>query len=346
MIVIRGCTFTQSSGVAIKNIGPSCMAAACPVPRFVGSFSTQLVVRECVFEYCDQVLVTWSDWGVFEDSWITTSPTMFNKSVIENHGRLHVDNILGVPQNMGMGHNNMGNTSNASRNRWFDNYSHRIDGGILQIRGFRFGGEREGITAVVNYAPFVCKTIQSAWEEQMCGRVARGGEALPHAMRGAVGSSIVIENSEFSGSDLAKIYSAEIVLEELPMQLVVKNCLVRSLVNSAAPMALVRVSPDIDLNGPYVRSADTVKTPTGYARPAISIELTEARCDIADRVGLPHQLQAFVVGTRAAVAAVAPPTAGSWKRGAVVRNLNESSPELGWVCVASGWPGRWKSLLN
>ena len=192
---------------------------------------------------------------------------MWNKSVIENHGRLHVENILGVPQNQGQGHDNMSHTSNASLNRWFDNYSHRIDGGLLHIRGFRFGGEREGITAVVNYAPYVCETIQSTWEEQMCGRVDRGGRALPQSMRGAVGSSIIIEQSEFSGSDLAKIYSAEIVLEEIPMQLVVKDCLTRSLVNSGTPMALVSVSPDIDLDGAYVRAADTVRTSTGVARP-------------------------------------------------------------------------------
>ena len=61
---LAGCEFRESNGVAVKNIGPSCNAPSCPAPAFVGSFSTQLVVRECVFWHCEQALVTWSDWGV------------------------------------------------------------------------------------------------------------------------------------------------------------------------------------------------------------------------------------------------------------------------------------------
>ena len=82
----------------------------------------------------------------------------------------------------------------------FDNYSHRVDGGMLTIRNFRFGGEAMGITAVVNWAPYICEEVQSVLETELCGRVPTSGAApLPPHMRGAEGSSIIIESSEFGG---------------------------------------------------------------------------------------------------------------------------------------------------
>ena len=99
VIRIVDCEFNGATGVAIRNMGPSCDQPGCPVPSLVGSFSTQLVVRDCVFAFCDQALVSWSDWGVLADSWVTTSPNMTDKAAIENHGRLKVSNILGVPEN-------------------------------------------------------------------------------------------------------------------------------------------------------------------------------------------------------------------------------------------------------
>ena len=71
----------------------------------------------------------------------------------------------------------------------------------------------------------------SALETELCGRVPTNGTAvLPPRMRGAEGSSIIIESSEFGGSCGAvggccgKIAGADIVLNELPSQLVVRDC--------------------------------------------------------------------------------------------------------------------------
>ena len=123
---------------------------------------------------------------------------MNDKAVVENHGRLKVSNILGVPQNPPKQC-----PPNSTKQRWFDNFSHRVDGGMLTIRNFRFGGESMGITAVVNWAPFICAEIQSALETELCGRVATNGTApLPPHMRGAEGSSIIIESSEFGGASI------------------------------------------------------------------------------------------------------------------------------------------------
>lgn len=80
----------------------------------------------------------------------------------------------------------------------------------------------QGITAVANFAPFVCEEVMSVLETEMCGRVpTNGSAALPSAMRGSGGSSIIIESSEFGGgcsadrSCCGKIGGAEIVLYEV-----------------------------------------------------------------------------------------------------------------------------------
>lgn len=117
VIRVTECEFEHANGAAIRHLGPSCAAPECPSPAFVGSFSTQLIVRDCIFDFCDQALVSWSDWGVLADSWIVTSPTMVDKAVVENHGRLKVRNILGNPEAL-----LRSCPSNASRPRWFDNY--------------------------------------------------------------------------------------------------------------------------------------------------------------------------------------------------------------------------------
>ena len=83
-IFIHDMQFYEAAGAAIHTIGPSCLEADCPQPAFQGSFSTQLVVRDCKFHHCDQALINWCDWSTFETSWISTSCTMEDKAAIEN----------------------------------------------------------------------------------------------------------------------------------------------------------------------------------------------------------------------------------------------------------------------
>lgn len=102
---------------------------------------------------------------------------------------------------------------------------------MLTISNFRFGGEARGpsdcvplpallktlrecsllrshmrhpgITAIVNHAPYFCEEVSSALESQLCGRVNRSlpssQPSFSSGMRGAEGSSIIIESSEFGG---------------------------------------------------------------------------------------------------------------------------------------------------
>lgn len=80
---VRRCHFHHTAGPAIEMADPS--------------GSTLLSVTDCLFVQCEQVLVNRYDHAVLRDCWITTSRSMAGKAVIENHGLLACENILGVP---------------------------------------------------------------------------------------------------------------------------------------------------------------------------------------------------------------------------------------------------------
>ena len=92
-IKVNDCTFAYSQGTAIRIVGPGCKGCpfgvddckdtTCPANPHpnVGSYSTQVIVKDCVFKHNDQALVVWSDWGVLSNSWITTSCNMTDKAV-------------------------------------------------------------------------------------------------------------------------------------------------------------------------------------------------------------------------------------------------------------------------
>ncbi|MBR2438941.1 MAG: hypothetical protein IKB25_02000 [Lentisphaeria bacterium] len=121
--VIKDCFFNDASGCAI---------------RFTPTASAFVKVDECAFRDCIQAFIARSDLVYFSNSWISTSrKNTKSLAVIENHGVLVCENILGVPRVAG-----------GSDLRWIDNY------GNLTCRNFRFGGEGGGFTPVVNYAKY------------------------------------------------------------------------------------------------------------------------------------------------------------------------------------------------
>ena len=91
-----------------------------------------------------------------------------------------------------------------------------------------------------------------------------------------------------------------------------------------------------------IHAADTV----AGSRPTFAINLNDARpfsslppALRSEKIGLPDQLRAFLTsGSR--IGGVAPPKAGSWRRGTMVMNDDETGP-LGWLCTSSGHPGEW-----
>lgn len=135
---------------------------------------------------------------------------------------------------------------------------------------------------------------------------------------------------------------AEIVLEEVPSQLVISNCWAQSLFD---PVSLIHVDSAIELDGPYIRAADTVPG----SRPSFMINLNDARpfsslppASLSAKFGLPDQLRAFLTGL-SRIGGTGPPTAGSWRRGTVVMSDIETGP-IGWLCISSGYPGEWANL--
>ena len=349
-IKISDCQFANSSSAAIRIVGPSCEGPTCPSDShpLVGSFSSQVIVRDCEFHKCMQALVVWSDWASFSDSWITGHPDMTNMAIIENHDKIMISKILGVPQNRG--------ETNATRQRWIDNYSHRMDGGTVHVRDVRFGGESSGITALVNFAPYACEEVQSKLETEMCGRVNRSGAIPSSGMRGAGGSSVIIEGSLIAGNAVGKPYSTDILLEEVPAQLVLRDNWVQAAADDGrygdqAQYRLVRAVDEIDLDGPYVALASRKGT---RARPTFEISgnwntpveaMGGYERGTSAVFDLPQQLQPFQIGC---VEGVEPPTAGTWRAGSVVHNRGawagiSAEQPAAWLCESPGTPGRWRN---
>ena len=244
-------------------------------------------------------------------------------------------NVLGVPGGAGVRH----------LNRWIDNYQHRVGGGTVHADNLRFGGENGGLLPFWNRAPYICQEVMSTLETEMCGRVNTSGAALPPRMRGANGgASIVVTNSDISGSYGHATNAGIAYFEEIPAQFVVKDSTLNAEAGNAS-YNLVQVSPAIDLDGPYVRAAGHNGVPR--SKPAFLIEATN--WDLVPPQGdLPEQLRPYQAGR---VEADAPPRTGMWKGGATVWNravteggTADGARPLGWVCVAPGTPGTWRNI--
>jgi hypothetical protein len=86
-------------------------------------------------------------------------------------------------------------------------------------------------------------------------------------MRGSSGSSIIIEGSLLAGGGTGpgggKLYQADVVLQEVPAQLVIRDNFVQTAADdgrwgSKADYRLVKVVPEVDLDGPYMAFATDV----------------------------------------------------------------------------------------
>lgn len=201
-ILISDCSFDYASSAAIRLLEPSRELQPDHVGKpahrrgppthalenFGGSFSTHVAIRESVFVECVQVLINWADWTTMDNVWITTAPSMPNDTaVIENHDRLWLTNVLGVPREV---------RGASSRQRWVDNYLFRSAGGRLSMRAFRFGGEGSGLGGVWNFAPFACELVASPYSRlDICARIPHGATTLPKTTTILPGSAITITDS-------------------------------------------------------------------------------------------------------------------------------------------------------
>ncbi len=248
-ILIDDCTFVASAGAAIRLLEPSYEnwpAAVGMHPgrrgspkhdlvKFSGSFSTHVAVSRCVFQGCSQVLVNWADWTTVDKSWVTTSETQpLDSAVFENHDRLFLSDILGVPRESGH--------SAAARQRWVDNYVYRSAQGRVGIRQFRFGGEGSGLGGVFNFAPFACQLVQSSFSHlDLCARIPHTATAVPPNVSLSM-SAITIEDSQLD------THQNILRLEEVPAHVEVSGNELRD--GSGAGILVFNVSSSINLTGP------------------------------------------------------------------------------------------------
>lgn len=123
LFFVDHCRFFHCSGTALETRH--------------GAQSCLFTVKNCEFIRCIVSIDSDSDWTVIRDTWIMNDEKMMNSAVIVNrHGVMTVDNLLGVP------------LCNGGNQRWIDNY------GSLVATGCRFGAEGGGFTPVYNFRKY------------------------------------------------------------------------------------------------------------------------------------------------------------------------------------------------
>ena len=130
LFFVDNCRFFHTSGSALETRH--------------GAQSVLFTVKNCEFIRCMAAVDSDSDWTVIRDVWIMNVENMRNSALIINrHGVMTVDNLLGVP------------LCNGANQRWIDNY------GTLTANGCRFGAEGGGFTAVYNFRKYNNQMPQS-----------------------------------------------------------------------------------------------------------------------------------------------------------------------------------------
>ncbi len=123
-IVIENCKFYEADGVSVATRK--------------GSNSTFLIIKNCIFKYNRQAVISNCDKTTLADCWMSTLPAMENMAAIVNvHGIMTVERLLGVP------------LVSRKGQRWIDNET-----GSVYCRDCRFGGEGGGFTPIYNFAKY------------------------------------------------------------------------------------------------------------------------------------------------------------------------------------------------
>ena len=343
---ITGCLFANASSAAIRTIGPGWWSSDAPDPYFTGTASTQVTVKNSQFYHNQQVAVNWCDQMVFEDIWTEGAPAP-NKALFENHDKLFLSRMLGVPES---------GIVPGSDQRWIDNHNHGATGGQVVARDCRFGGEGGGFTVVVNFASFLCAPAhRSRWlhhpgDYYKDCTPPPGAGALPGGTIAGSSGIILIDScmvDSLGDHTVAPDRLANVYLEAIPTQLIIRNSWGFAFrpefvhANESSGMAVVRVSPSVDLDGPQLDLA--AKYP-GLLRFDIGAEnsfIPDGGDGMTDP-GLPQQLMPYASGR---VLAKGPPTRGVWRRHQTVwASPNASTASIGWQCTASGKPGVWAEI--
>ena len=235
----------------------------------------------------------------------------------------------------------------------------------MVARDSRFGGEGGGFTVVVNFASFLCaQAHRSKWQHTPTSyykdcQPPPGSGKLHKSTYGSVSGVIVLDSCMIASDGdqtVSPARSANIYLEAIPSQLIVRNCwgfafrptFVAS--HDSNGMAVVRVNSSIDLDGPQL---DYAAQHPGLLRFDIGKEnsFVPSGGDNVTDPGLPLQLLPYAAGQ---IMSDGSPTRGVWRQNDLIWNRASGSEvgftvptidtALGWQCVKSGKPGEWRPI--
>eukprot|EP01048_Picozoa_sp_COSAG05_P002173 COSAG05_NODE_83_length_20755_cov_5.928011_4_plen_282_part_00 len=275
---------------------------------------------------------------VISDVWVEgVGPNgTYRKALFENHDKLFLVRMLGVPAPVIPGHDQ----------RWVDNEH----GGRVFLQSSRFGGEQGGFTVVVNKASFLCAPAnRSHWMEhgshgyKNCMPPPAAGP-LPPNTEASTRAEIIIDSCELDSYG-NKERNATIFLEAIPARIVIRNS--RGFNYEAKFLGpniphVIRVDPHIDLNGPQLDVAAKHPGLLRYEIDRDNVFIPDGGDGFTDP-GLPQQLWPYQANR---VEASGPPTAGVWRRHQLVyARPDASTTAIGWQCVTSGKPGAWKEIM-
>jgi hypothetical protein len=295
-VSIRGCVFVNASAVAVRAMGHGEMGE-----YYGGIGSAQFTISECQFIQNEQAVVNNCDTMTIQDCWVEGFGYnhSYDKAVFENHDKLILLRMVGVPA---------GNRIANNKNRWIDNGpSLGKPEGLLVARDCRFGGEAGGMTILINRVSFMCVHMKTSGVPKypICnpppGRGPMpapftGGQAgeVTYSM---VSGTIIIDNCAVAADQSE--HQAAIYLEQLPSQLVVTSSNGFSYFPwEAAPTQMIRVSDAIDLDGPQLDIAALAANCSGGIPCAIRFDISENNVITpANYSDLPEQLLPFQSGT-------------------------------------------------
>ena len=148
IVTVTDCVFANASSAAIRTMSPGWWSTDPPEgPNFRGSASTQFTVRSSQFYSNEQVVVNWCDYMVIQDAWVERAGPngSYAKALFENHDKLILLRMLGVPQPIA-----------GNDQRWIDNHNHGDQGGVVTARDSRFG-KKTVIFSVSLWKTIICQ---------------------------------------------------------------------------------------------------------------------------------------------------------------------------------------------
>jgi hypothetical protein len=193
------------------------------------------------------------------------------------------------------------------------------------------------MTAIVNYAPFLCNLLPSNFSRMhVCGRLPRDASPALNDNSTAIvrGATVIVESSL-----VANAHAPAVRFEEIPTSFQLKT----SWLVDGTRQPVVSWNQSIDLDGSALTIA-AAKPNKGKLRFDVSGSDFDGAA--VGSATLPQQLWPHMVPGQLFASHV--PTRGVWEAGAIVwaapAPAASSQRTVGWVCDVGGTPGEWRNF--